>query len=53
MSIYDRYVNHIKTFILDEPSKWTFKSNPEYTYMLEHVNVNFGMQYLDLIKTLI
>ena len=59
MSIYDRYINHIKTFILDDPDKWTFKSNPEYTYisnqeytyMLEYVNVNYGIQYLNLIKT--
>lgn len=50
MSIYERYINYVKTIDLNKPETWTFKSNPEYTYMLEHVNVNFGNMYLELIR---
>lgn len=50
MSIYERYINYIKTIDLNKPETWNFKSNPEYTYMLEHVNVNYGNMYLELIR---
>lgn len=50
MSIYERYINYVKTIDLNKPETWNFKSNPEYTYMLEHVNVNYGNMYLELIQ---
>jgi hypothetical protein len=46
--IYSCYSNFINT--IDDISNSSFKSNPKYTYMLEHVNYNQGVEYLKLIK---
>ena len=44
--IYRIYANYIRTnFDLT-----TFKSHQDYTYMLEHVSYEQGVQYFDLIK---
>lgn len=46
--VYDRYVQYVKTIgSKHEP----FKSNPEYTYMLEHVTPELGEKYLDLLRS--
>jgi putative sugar O-methyltransferase len=50
MSIYKLYTNHINTFVNSEILTWRFKSNPSYTYMLEHVNKDQGIQYLKEIQ---
>lgn len=51
MSIYKRYTDFIKhTQLMLPPEKWFFKSDINYTYMLEHVNKNQGFMYLNLIK---
>ena len=50
MSLYKQYIDYITTFINLDKNEWTFKSNPNYTYMLEHVDVNQGNEYLFNIK---
>ena len=51
MSIYKRYTNFIsETQLKLEPKDWSFKNCDEYTYMLEHVTVNQGEEYLNVIK---
>ena len=48
--IYERYTRFIKDTQLHlEPEKWYFKSNDNYTYMLEHVNSEHGKEYLKAI----
>lgn len=48
--IYNRYSNYIDRVVLKEkPEQWTFKSNPEFTYMLEHVSVHQGLEYYKLL----
>ena len=49
MSIYKQYTDCIKTFIDLDKNDWTFKSNPNYTYMLEHVDAIQGNNYLNEI----
>jgi hypothetical protein len=44
--VYDTYSNYIST--LD--SIICFKSNPAYTYMLEHVSYNQGLEYHTILK---
>ena len=44
--IYERYSNYITTFIDLNMRDWTFKSYPDYCYMLEHVNSEQGNAYL-------
>ena len=46
MSIYASYANYIDCFINTPISTWSFKSNPLYTVMLEHVTKDYGDQYL-------
>lgn len=46
---YFEYSNYVKT-LLASKNVSTFKSNPKYTYMLEHVNQEQGQQYYNLIK---
>ena len=47
--IYKKYTNFIKDTQLQlEPEKWYFKSNDNYTYMLEHPNLN-GKTHLETI----
>lgn len=51
MSLYEKYINYIKDTQLHlQPEQWDFKSNKNYTCILEHVNPYQGLQYLELIK---
>ena len=45
MDIYTKYATYVRE-ILASGDLETFKSNPNYTYMLEHVSPEFGIQYL-------
>lgn len=47
--IYSEYSNYV-TSILASNNLSNFKSNPSYTYMLEHVSKEKGQEYYDLIK---
>ena len=50
--IYVRYEKIVQNYLLaDNFENTNFKSNPNYTYMLEHVNYAQGKDYLHLIKT--
>lgn len=49
--VYDVYANYISTFVNRDLAEWTFKSHPDYVYMLEHVDVNHGNSYLNEIST--
>jgi hypothetical protein len=44
--IYSDFIDSI-----DDIKYSNFKSNPDYTYMLEHVNHTQGKEYLELIKS--
>ena len=46
--MYNRYSDYVKN-ICDTNDLSSFKSNPNYTYMLEHVNTHQGIQYLNCI----
>ena len=46
--MYDRYLNYVRT-IRDKNEP--FKRSPEYTYMLEHVSYDYGVQYLTLLRS--
>jgi hypothetical protein len=48
-SIYTEYNNYVKTLLTTKDLS-AFKSNPTYTYMLEHVSQEQGQQYYNLIK---
>lgn len=48
-TIYLEYSNYVKTLIANKDLS-SFKSNPIYTYMLEHVSQEQGQQYYELIK---
>ena len=51
ISIYKKYTDYIKNTQLKLlPKEWNFKSHPDYTYMLEHVNYLQGLDYLKIIK---
>ena len=51
MSIYQKYVDFInETQLMLPADQWYFKSDINYTYMLEHVNPKQGNEYLDIIK---
>jgi len=50
MADYNTYTNYVCE-ILEKNDIRFFKSNPNYTYMLEHVNHEQGLQYLECIKT--
>lgn len=47
---YFRYTNYVNT-ICQYNNLTMFKSHPDYTYMLEHVNFNQGNDYMYFIKT--
>lgn len=44
-TVYSNFINSI-----NDITQSSFKSNPNYTYMLEHVNYNQGREYLKLTK---
>jgi hypothetical protein len=46
---YDEYINYIDTFINTDINSWSFKSNPKYTFILEHVSYEDGLEYLNTI----
>jgi len=48
-NIYLDYSIYVKTLVATKDLS-TFKSNPIYTYMLEHVSQEQGQQYYNLIK---
>lgn len=50
MDIYSRYSNFVGQ-ICQSNNLTMFKSHPDYTYMLEHVNKSQGYDYLYFIKT--
>lgn len=50
MSIYNKYEACVLSNLLLDENKWSFKSNDNYTYMLEHVNTEQGYNYLYEIK---
>lgn len=49
MSLYNTYTNYLKE-VVESNLELPFKINPNFTYMLEHVNYDQGKQYLNLIK---
>ena len=49
---YDNYVNCINYNLNLSPDKWEFKSNSNYTGILEHVCEDQGTQYLNKIRTI-
>ena len=50
MSIYEYYTQCVKENINLEKENLFFKSDPRYNYVLEHVNLAQGLEYLSLIK---
>lgn len=48
-TIYDAYSDYVGS-ICSEKNLKEFKSNPLYTYMLEHVSTHHGKQYLEYIR---
>lgn len=51
MSVYDGYRSVLATDALKYPVDWTFKSNPIYQRILEHVTPEQGHEYLKLAMT--
>lgn len=49
--MYNSYIQSIKLNLNKTPVDWSFKSDNNYTGILEHVNVTQGIQYLNCIKT--
>jgi len=47
--IYVRYNNAVKGYLSGSSSVVNFKKDPNYTYMLEHVDYNKGREYLNCI----
>lgn len=44
--MYSNYVNYIQSFIDNDVKSWSFKSNPTYNIVLEHVSHHDGERYL-------
>jgi hypothetical protein len=49
MDLYTNYSNYVNS-ILSSDDISSFKSHPSYTYMLEHVSFDLGLEYLKLIQ---
>lgn len=49
MALYSQYLQYINTFINVDKSQWTFKSEPIYNSILEHLNHSQGVEYLSEI----
>ena len=47
---YTNYINYIST-ISKRGDLTTFKSNPHFTWVLEHVSADYGQSYLTQLKT--
>lgn len=53
MSIdYNRYLRACQNAVVDESAFMNFKSNPDYTWVLEHVSAQQGKEYLDALSPL-
>ncbi len=50
MSIYSKYQQYVKT-IIQTKNLSNFKSHPNYTYILEHVDRKKGIHYLNFIRS--
>lgn len=50
MNIYKYYIECVKENINLKKEDLFFKSDPRYNYVLEHVNLAQGLEYLSLIK---
>jgi putative sugar O-methyltransferase len=48
---YDRYLEVCRNATDDDELFKGFKSNPNYTWVLEHVNYQHGLEYLEVIKS--
>ena len=48
---YSLYTNVIQSNLFLSPNNWTFKSDPAYRDMLEHVSVDLGNQYIKQLQT--
>jgi hypothetical protein len=48
---YSTYENCVSEQLLLSPQEWSFKSNPNYQCMLEHVSGGQGVEYLNVIKS--
>ena len=48
---YNRYIELIKPNLDLDPKEWYFKSDNNYTYMLEHSDQKMGNKYLKVIKS--
>lgn len=44
--MFDDYTNYIESFVETDVNEWSFKSNPTYCYILEHVTEVLGILYL-------
>lgn len=44
--IYTDYTNYIESILTDDINKWTFKSHPDYCFVLEHVSKEEGNSYM-------
>jgi len=49
--MYSNYTNYLKTIPLQDLQNFPFKSNRNYSQILEHVSYDFGLKYLNLIET--
>lgn len=52
MDIYAKYSSYVKTLITTGDLS-SFKTNRNYTYMLEHVNYSQGLQYFQLLNPIL
>lgn len=48
--MYNNYENCITSFVYTDNKDWTFKSNPEYCLVLEHVKPREGELYINELK---
>lgn len=48
---YDIYTNYINSILHQDVEQWSFKSAPEYCWVLEHVSEEQGYSYLNEIIT--
>lgn len=48
--MYENYINVVRENLLLQKYELNFKSNENYTQILEHVSFKFGCEYLELIK---
>lgn len=44
--MYSEYTDYISSFVHTPITEWTFKSNPSYCNILEHISPDIGGKYL-------